>query len=173
MPKENYFMAQDLLACHFGSRAARPAILAVPPHLWGYSTNPYSGGCLPLPPKGGYFLPTSFNRFILRTESLNPFPRTRLANLHDHSILSPVVAGINFFNLRLSDISESLAVELENLLRTNRPDNPIRKGRLVRNSNPHETHPGGTLGIFDDLILGGHFLFLRWMMDSSKVFLIT
>jgi len=28
MPKENYFVAQDLLACHFGSSAARPAILA-------------------------------------------------------------------------------------------------------------------------------------------------
>jgi hypothetical protein len=29
MPKENYFVAQDLLACHFGSFRGRPAILAV------------------------------------------------------------------------------------------------------------------------------------------------
>jgi hypothetical protein len=28
MPKENYFVAQDLLACHFGSFRRRSAILA-------------------------------------------------------------------------------------------------------------------------------------------------
>jgi hypothetical protein len=35
VPKEKYFLVRFLLACHFGSRAAKTAILAVTPTVVG------------------------------------------------------------------------------------------------------------------------------------------
>jgi hypothetical protein len=57
-----------------------------------------------------------------------------LANLDDHGVLTPQHAGVNLIGLSLADIPQSLAIELENLFRTDRT--AIRGGLVARDSNP-------------------------------------
>jgi hypothetical protein len=129
-------------ACHFGSS---PTVVGV------------MYRCSRLPPKGGEVLTTGFDGFVLRPQSLDTLPTTRLTNLDDHGILTSQHAGINLVGLDLVHILQSLAVELENLLRT---DYTAIDRRLVAwDSDTHETHPGLTLCIFDNLELSSHFIF--------------
>lgn len=128
------FWQKSRAACHFG-RA--PTVVGV-------------AFCSALPPKRGDFLTAGLDRFILRPQSLDPFPTTRLTNLENHRVLTPTIAGIDLLDFSLAHIPQSLAVELENLFRPNRPDHTIGQTRLVWDCDAHETHTGGTLGFLDD-----------------------
>jgi len=52
--------------------------------------------------KGGDFLTASGDGFILTPQSLDPLPTTGLAHLHNHKILTPIVAGVDLFGLGLA-----------------------------------------------------------------------
>jgi len=114
--------------------------------------------CSPLR-EGGYLLAAGEDRSILFGQSGHPFGGAGLANLHDHEIVTPLEAGVSLFYLFLADIPQRGAIELENLFRTNRAVLSRSKRRLVRDCDSHKAHASLTLGIFDDLELGGHFFF--------------
>ncbi len=109
--------------------------------------------------EGGDFLAAGKDSGILLCQSRLAFERTRLANLHDHQIVTPLVAGIGLFGLSLTSTTESLAIELQHLLATDRAIRTIGQGRLVRDCDAEKAQPSLTLGIFDDLELGGHCRF--------------
>jgi hypothetical protein len=113
--------------------------------------------------KGGDFLPASSEGFVLATQSLDTLTRTGLANLSDHKISTPTKSGVNLFALALATLAKSLAIELQNLLATDRAVDTIRKGRLVRDCDAEKAQPSLTLGVFDDLELGSHNLFSSWL----------
>ena len=84
--------------CHFGSS---PTVVGV-------------GRCSPLR-EGGYFLTASGDGFILAPQSLDTLPTTGLAHLHNHKIITPLIAGIGLFDLDTTSTTQRLAIELENL----------------------------------------------------------
>lgn len=114
------------------------------------------------------FLTMSYDSFILRPQSLDPFTRTGLSNLHDHGIVTPNKTGVGLLVLNLAKPTQCLAIELQHLLATNRAVLAIGKRRLVRDGNPEEAHASLNLSTFDDGKLGFHRILSFLCGDSSK-----
>jgi len=113
------------------------------------------------------------NRTVLLGQFLNTLTTSRLANRNDHSILTPHIAGIGFFLANLANVLQCGTIELDYLLAHNITlmvghavdvigifrDSIIGNFHEHRHCDTLEDHTGLTLGIFDDWILGFHFLF--------------
>ena len=51
---------------------------------------------LSFPPEGGDFFSARENHIILCSQGIDTFPTSRLANRHDHIVITPLIAGICF-----------------------------------------------------------------------------
>jgi hypothetical protein len=138
-----------IFGCHFGRSGAAPAILAVTLSLvlgstYGflYSIRPYSylESCSPLPPKGGYFLTACQNSSVLFNQCRFPLIASGLANLENHRIITPLVAGINLFHCNPVQFLQSLAIELQHLFRAN--TTAIDGTLVARDSDTRKDIPG-------------------------------
>ena len=118
------------------------------------------------------------DRTVLLGQFFDTFTTSRLANRNDHGILTPHITGVGLFLANLSQILQGSTVELENLFAY---DVSLLIGHTVdvidiihnliiwnfhehRHGDTLEDHTGLTLGIFDDGILGFHFLFLSFFL---------
>ena len=108
-----------------------------------------------LPPKGGYFLSASQNSGVLFGKSSLSLVASGLANLENHRILTPIVAGVNPLLCLNGIISQRGPIELQHLFAANRTT--IRGSFVARNSDSKKAHTSLTLSLFDDGKL--HFFF--------------
>jgi len=133
------------------------------------------------------------DRTVLLGQFFDTFTTSRLANRNDHCVLTPHIAWVSLFLASFANVLQCGTIELENLFSHNvtlvvsytvnivNVDDKLLIGHFVANGNRDtlEDHTGLTLGIFDDGILGFHFLFslrsivLLCVNYTKKLFLVN